>query len=494
MTAMGSHHLRQAIDEDNDKILVIIQMNGGNDGLNTIIPLDKYDILGNVRSNILIPESEVLNVSDNMGLHPSMSGLMSLYDDAQMTVVQDVGYPNQNRSHFRSIDIWTSGSPAELVWTTGWLGRYLEGLYPDYPIDYPNDEYPDPFALSIGSIVSETCQGTLVNYSLAISDPLSITPLSNEGQGSTPDTPYGRELEFLRTTIDQANAYGTVISAAAEMGSSSIEYGDSKLARQLQAIALLISGGLGTKIYIANIGGFDTHANQVEQGTTSTGIHAALLKDLSDAVYAFHEDLTSQGLEERVLTMTFSEFGRRIRSNGSNGTDHGTAAPMMFFGSCVSGGIIGDSPTLPDDPGVSDGVPMQYDFRSVYGSVLQDWFDIDVSVINAIFNAPYTYIPIVNRCNQTTPTDNIPSISGIEAYNFPNPFERLTTVAIASKGGPIRISLFNGMGHEIDIILDRTIASGELEIRYDGSHLVPGNYFCRVISNYGVKVFGMIKV
>lgn len=494
MAAASSHMLANAIGDRNDKILILIQLNGGNDGLNTIIPLDKYDLLANVRSNLIIPQNDIIQVEDTMGFHPNMTGLKELYDDGRMTILQDVGYPNQNRSHFRSTDIWTSGSPADEVWTTGWLGRYLEACHPSYPEGFPNEEFADPFALSIGSIVSETCQGTITNFSLALTDPLSIAPLSNNAADEVPDTPYGRELAFLRTTIEQANAYGEVISMAAEKGSNSVtDYPNTPLAEQLQAIALLISGGLGTKIYVANIGGFDTHANQVDANDSREGFHAELMTTLSEAVFAFQQDLKAQDLEERVITMTFSEFGRRIRSNGSFGTDHGTAAPMLFFGSCVNAGFMGDSPLLPDNPGVSDGVPMQFDFRSVYGSVLVDWFGVDQALVQSILQDEFTHLPIVTACSQTTPTED-PTTDLLQASNYPNPFFDWTTISVNYPGGTLRISVYNALGHELEVITSRNYGAGQHEIKFNGSHLSAGNYFCRIITEKSTRTFGMIKV
>ena len=310
-----------------------------------------------------------------------------------------------------------------------------------------------------------------------------------------PDTPYGRELDFLRTTIDQANAYGEVISAAAEKGTNSnSNYPNSQLAEQLRAIALLVSGGLGTKIYVANLGGFDTHANQVDNADPRLGSHANLLERLSEAMLAFQNDLRAQGLEERVITMTFSEFGRRIRSNGSLGTDHGTAAPMMFFGSCVNPGFIGESPLIPSEPEVSDGVPMQFDFRSVYGSILIDWFGIEQQVVNNILQDEFTYLPLVSGCGQTTPTDDIILDETLSVYNFPNPFENWTTISLDTEGGHIRISIFDALGHELQVITSKSLLPGNHEIKFDGGRLVPGNYYCRVISEKTSRTFGMIKV
>ena len=494
LKAAGSQMFHQAIDENNENILILIQLNGGNDGLNTIIPLQHYDLLANNRSNLIIPQNEILGVNDHFGFHPNMGGLRELYDDARMTVVHDVAYPNQNRSHFRSTDIWTSGSPSDEVWTNGWLGRYFEQDFPDYPEGFPNTDFPDPFALSIGSVVSETCQGTITNFSLALADPLSISPLSDQGDDQVPDSYYGEELQFLRDTIAQANAYGEVISAAAEKGTNTfMDYPETSLAQQLKAISLLISGGLKTRVYVANLGGFDTHANQVQEGDPTIGEHASLMQILSDAVYAFQQDLKTQGLEEKVLTMTFSEFGRRIRGNGSFGTDHGTAAPMLFFGSCINSGFIGQTPMLPDQPQVSDGVPMQFDFRSIYSSILIDWFGIEEEGVRTILQDEFTKVPVINACNQTTPTDDI-DLATIKAFNYPNPFDNWTTLTFESPGGHVRVSLFDALGSEVSVLSSRTFPSGTHEIKIDGSSLAAGNYFCRLVMENSIATIGMVKV
>ncbi len=495
ISAFSRSHMFNSLDDNNDNVLVLIQLNGGNDGLNMIIPLDKYDLLSNVRSNIIIPQNDIINIEQNFGLHPNMQGIKSLYDDAKMTVVQDVGYPNQNRSHFRSTDIWTSGSPADEFWSTGWLGRYLENRFPEFPEGYPNDDCPDPFAISIGSTVHETCQGSSSNYSIALRDPFSLAPLAEGGEDEAPDTPYGMELEFLRAIIAQSNAYADNVSDAANMGTNmSLLYNDdNNLAQQLKTIALLIAGGLRTRIFIANIGGFDTHANQVVEGETTTGDHAVLMQSISEAVTAFQDDLTLMGLEEKVMTMTFSEFGRRIRSNDSLGTDHGTAAPIMLFGSCVNPGIIGESPELPQNPSFQDGVPMQFDFRSIYGSILMDWFGVDQSEIRQILFEDFQYIPIIKSCNQTTANQNI-EIETIEISSYPNPCTNWMTISFESKGEHIRLSLFDALGQELKVITNQHLQAGNHNIKIETSSLSSGNYFYQIIGNSRMKTKGFIKI
>ncbi|MEO1257835.1 MAG: DUF1501 domain-containing protein [Bacteroidota bacterium] len=476
LRAMPKSSIFSAISSENDKVLVLIQLNGGNDGLATITPLDQYDKLANVRGNILIPQGSLLDVGSDNAFHPSMTGLKSQFDDGRMSVVQSVGYPNQNRSHFRSTDIWTSGSPADQQWTTGWLGRYLQEGAPDYPAGYPNSDCPDPFAITMGSLVSETCQGTAINYSLAINDPFSLNPLLDLEGSVPPMTPYGDELTFLRDSIEQTNAYGEVISNAASSASNMVTYPGldaNPLANQLKNVALMIAGGLQTKVYVVSIGGFDTHANQIGD-SPSVGVHANLLSQLSQAVDTFQRDLVLLGLDQRVLTMTFSEFGRRIRSNDSLGTDHGDAAPLMLFGSCIAPGFIGDNPEIPVNPGVQDAIAMQYDFRNVYGSVLMDWFEVAEDDVKNLLFADFNHLPIIEGCEATS-TENVKP--EIEAVAFPNPFSWSINVKFTSGYEHVKVSLFNGSAQEIQVLVNKKLNSGQHEFSYDGSHLPSGTYY-----------------
>lgn len=483
------------IDEENDRALVLVQLNGGCDGLNTIIPLDQYSALSQVRGNILLPENKVLSMTDTTGLHPAMNGMQDLFLDGKMNIVQSVGYPNQNRSHFRSKDIWMSGSPADEFWSTGWIGRYYYDRYPDFPDNYPNADHPHPFAITLGNIVSETCQGPAANYSLTLNDPFSLSPLT-EGEGDEiPNTPYGQELEFLRISISQTNDYAEVISAAADAGANSVDYPENNdLARQLRTVALLIAGGLRTKIYVVNIGGFDTHANQVAGGDATTGTHAELLGALSEAVSAFQADLQGLGLEERVVGMTFSEFGRRIRSNDSFGTDHGTAAPLIVFGSCVNATVMGDNPEISPDVDKAEGVPMQYDFRDVYGSILMDWFEVPEEKIKGILHDDFQYLPILQVCGRTTDIFHPDFADPVEIYNFPNPFRDWTTIAFRCRSEWVRLSIFDAMGNELRTLVNKRLPDGEHQVGFDGSSLATGTYFYRLQLEGRQKTRRMVKV
>lgn len=496
LAAFTESALINAVNPDSDRVLVLIQLNGGNDGLNTLVPIDQYDNLMQVRSNIMIPENNLIPLTDTLALHPNMEGVQQLYDQGLLGIVQSAGYPNQNRSHFRSTDIWTSASPAEENWTTGWLGRYMDGLYPGFPEGYPNDDHPHPFAITMGStIVSQTCQGSAANYSLALEDPFSLSAVM-EGEGNeVPDTPYGNELQFIRTTIAQTNAYAEVVTAAAELGSNAVDYpDDNRFAQQLRNVALLIAGGLQTKIYVVTLGGFDTHADQIVAGDTTIGEHATLLNTLSQAMASFQADLEALGVKERVLSMTFSEFGRRIRSNDSLGTDHGTAAPLMLFGNCVNPQILGENPEISPDVSVSEGVPMQYDFRDIYGSVLQDWFEVEEDTVRTLLHEDYTYLPVLLNCNVVNSIDEIAEQLPLQLEAFPNPMRNQFTLQFECEQEWVRIALFNDLGSEVKVIANRNLPAGRHRISVETQGLPSGPYFIRLQTADRVRTLRIVKV
>lgn len=495
LSAIGRNSFFPSFNNESDKVLVLIQMNGGNDGLNMVIPRDQYSELFKARSNVLIPENAIVPLSDAVGFHPVMTGLRSLYDEGQLGIVQSVGYPNQNRSHFRSSDIWFTGSPPDEFWTTGWIGRYLDSVVEGYPDGYPNEANPDPFAVTIGSIVSETCQGTAANYCLTITDPFSLTPLYEGSPTDVPGTPYGEELAFLRTTIAQTNAYGEVVTAAAEKATNLASYPeDNGLAQQLKTVALLIAGGLKTNIYVVSIGGFDTHANQVVESDKTNGIHAQLLRSLSEAIAAFQQDLKLLGLQDRVAGMTFSEFGRQIASNDSLGTDHGTAAPLILFGNCVQPDIMGDNPDIPGQVERGEGVPMQYDFRDVYGSILMDWFEVSQEDIKSMFYPGFNYLPLFNDCKPTAVKEDIKAGKDLLLNNYPNPFRNRTQIHFESVGGHVRLSIFNAMGSELQVLVDKRLEAGKHQLTFHGDQLPAGNYYYHLQLPGQAKTKRMVKV
>lgn len=494
---LASSALSSIINGESDRVLVLIQLNGGNDGLNTIVPLDQYDNLANVRSNIIIPQSNLLTIEDTLAFHPNMSGMQNMYQEGEIGIIQNVGYANQNRSHFRSTDIWMSGSSSEEVITTGWLGRDFDSNYPGFPEGYPNEDCPDPFAITMGSQASETCQGIGGNFSVAIRDPFNLNPLAAGGDDIVPMTPYGDELTYLRTIIEQTNAYGDSITAAAENGNSMMNYPeDNALAQALKNVATLVSGGLQTKIYIVGLGGFDTHANQTVDGDPTSGEHAALLNILSEAISIFQQDLKALGIEERVVGMTFSEFGRRIRSNDSLGTDHGDAAPLILFGNCVTPGVLGDNPEIGEDVGIQTGIPYQFDFRDIYGSVLMDWFEVEEEHVKSILYEDFNYLPIVNTCIDTSSNEVKFLKPQIDIHNYPNPFVSQTTIEFENPSNEhVHLSIIDTKGQTLKVLIDKTLSKGKHKINFDGRELTPGNYYYQItLKNGGQKTRLMTKL
>ncbi len=379
----------------NDHILILIQLNGGNDGLNTVVPMDSYEQLRKARPNILLPESQLLCLTNNLALHPNLEGLRILFEEQNLCIVQNVGYPNQNRSHFRSLDIWNSASPADKFWDTGWLARYLEKQHPHFPVNYPNETFPAPLAISLGNMVSETCQGLSANFGFTLNSLDNLRDLSEPPETAITPTPYTEALAFLRTGIVQTNAYVKVVEKAALKGNNKAHYpDDNELAQQLKIAARLISGGLPTRCYVLTLAGFDTHAHQVQKDEPHKGTHANLLKTLSDAIFAFQQDLRLLGLDNRVLGMTYSEFGRQIRSNDALGTDHGSAAPLFVFGNNIQQSVIGKNPAIPDEIAAQEGLKMQFDFRGVYGSMLQNWLGMAANEVPGIFSQDFNTLPI----------------------------------------------------------------------------------------------------
>ena len=255
------------------------------------------------------------------------------------------------------------------------------------------------------------------------------------------------------------------------------------MAEQLKIVARLVHGGLQTPVYMVSIGGFDTHSAQVEAGDTKEGSHADLLSQLSIAMEAFQDDLELLGISDRVVSMTFSEFGRRVQSNASTGTDHGAAAPLMVFGDAVQPGIIGNNPSIPRATTVNDNVPMQFDFRQVYGSILQDWFELPPSEVKALLGEDFNTLPIFKN-----------SLSRIDAFAdfmtqisigavFPNPAKDRALISYRTDGGgTLQLCIYDSLGRLIQTCFNKPHHSGEYEHELDLKGLAPGNYIIQLKS------------
>ncbi|HEX8331437.1 MAG TPA: DUF1501 domain-containing protein [Segetibacter sp.] len=480
---------------DNDHVLVLIQLNGGNDGLNTVIPIEYHGNYTNARSNIAIAENKALSIpgTNKIALHPSMRGMQELFKEGKAAVVQSVGYPAPSFSHFRATDIWMSASDSTQVVNSGWTGRYLNNEYPNFPNGYPNTSMPHPLAIQIGSVTSLTLQGPAVSMGMSISNPTNFYNLVNGIQDPAPNTPAGKELTFVRQVAQQTQQYASVIKdAAARVTTQSTYPTGNTLGDQLKIVARLIKGGLKTRVYMVTMGGFDTHAVQANSTDTTTGAHATLLQRVSDAVKAFQDDLKFLDVEDRVMGMTFSEFGRRIKSNSSGGTDHGAAAPLFVFGKQVISGVVGNTPVVSSSVNVNDNLPFQYDFRSIYATLLENWLCVSNTDLQNIMLKNFQTLPLVNAgaCKTVQPNNSGNSL----ITNYPNPFQQKTTISFTSGGGHTLIQVIDAMGRVIKTLADADYTPGTYTVNFDSGALPPGVYYARLQNLSTQQVRTMLKV
>lgn len=357
-----------------ETVLVVIELTGGNDGLNTVVPF-RDPLYKSARPQLNLASDKVLKIDRQLGFHPSLTGFSQLLEDSQLAIVQGVGYPNPNRSHFESMDIWHKAT-REKSERFGWLGRTtsLAGSKlsamsvgdGESPLALFSPAGPAASVRSLDSYRLKTGEDRReMMEKFANRKPSTANPLLSLVQNST------------------ASAYETarrLESVAA--GAKKTDYPQTSLGKRLQLVGQLIAAELPERIYYVSHGGFDTHANQLD-------VHPRLLKELGDAVRAFQTDLKDQGHADRVVTMTFSEFGRRVKENGSGGTDHGVASQMMFVGPKVQTGVIGEHPRLDD---LTDGdLKHHTDFRSVYATVLDQWLGVDAK---AVLGRAFETVPV----------------------------------------------------------------------------------------------------
>lgn len=354
---------------------------------------------------------------------------------------------------------------------------------------------PDPLAIQIGSIVSPAFQGANTNNGIAISSATDFYNLVAGVQDPVPNTYAGKELSYIRLIANQADHFSTVIKKAALAAPTQGDYPDNYLAAQLKIVARLIAGGLKTRMYMVSMGGFDTHASQVD-GDTTKGQHADLLGDISSSVKAFMDDLKRIGASRRVAGMTFSEFGRRIKSNGSMGTDHGAAAPMIVFGDYVNQGVLGNTPPMPTQVSVADNVPMQYDFRSVYASILEQWFCVPSTDLKKLLFSDYQSLPLMSgiACGTVTGIDDVNAAGEHTITNYPNPFTDKTTITYKTRGGFTMVQIFDTMGRLVGTPQQGSQPAGQYTLSFDASRLANGIYYARLQNNATQDVRPMLKV
>jgi uncharacterized protein (DUF1501 family) len=404
MQAEAANPLLQLISMgslDNGRKLVIIQLNGGNDGLNTLIPKDQYANLLTARPSVLMPESSILPINGYTatGLHPSMTEMNTMFTNRLMNITQGVSYPNPSFSHFRATDIWFTGSDSDTQLPSGWVGRHLNEEFPNFPTGYPTAAMPHPLAIQIGAQASVMTQGPAINMCMTVSNPNSFYQIVNGTVDPAPPTLYGNELTYIRQIKQQSSAYNDAVKNAytstTNVGQKYPPHDTNRLADQLKIVARLIRGGLKTPVFVVNHQtSFDTHSNQVDATDKTKGSHATMLGALSKAIDAFQDDINLMGKGDLVFGMTFTEFGRRIKSNASNGTDHGAGTPMFFFGKKANPVILGNNPVISANVQVNDNIPMQFDFRSVYYTILKQWFELTPAQLNNVMFTTYPEVPI----------------------------------------------------------------------------------------------------
>jgi uncharacterized protein (DUF1501 family) len=352
-----------------ERVLVLIQLAGGNDGLNTVVPYAD-PIYHRARPALAIGEGSVLKLNDTLGLHPSLTGLQKLWDQGRLGIVQGVGYPQPDRSHFRSMDIWHTAQPDVTQPQTGWVGRTLDaateashGVREAAAVGLERL----PLALVGNRVVPPTIQKLDVfKLNEAGGQPLrsAAWKVATEAASAA-----GSQLDFLRRSARASLASADRLKSLGDSYQTAVDYPSTGLSQQLKLVAQMIAADLPARIYFVSLDGFDTHAQQLPG-------HAALMAELSGAIAAFTADLEEHGLTQRVLTATFSEFGRRVAENGSLGTDHGAASSMFVVGP-NRGGLFGTAPSLTD---LDDGDPkFTTDFRRVYATLLEKWLEVDAT-------------------------------------------------------------------------------------------------------------------
>jgi uncharacterized protein (DUF1501 family) len=504
LTASGPSPLTAAIAAaETDNILILIRLSGGNDGLSTVIPMEQYDSYANARPNIYIPESKVLKLTDEFGVPSYMTALEPMWGDGQFKAVHGVGYEGQSLSHFTGSDIFAN---TDLTTTgfqglnTGWMGRHFENIYPDYLINPP----AAPAAIQIGQFGNLVFQGEETNYAFVTSNIDQLEEIAESGlQYSLDDMlfgdcMYGDQLKFLRGVANTTYEYSGLIHEAYERGQNQVEYQDNGFARQLALLARLIKGNLGTKVYMISMGGFDTHGNQPLA-------HERLMTNLSVAIDNFYDDLGFTQQDDKVLSMTFSEFGRRIFENGSNGTDHGKAAPTLFFGSGLNGSaFVGDHPTL-DNPDGRGNLEYTMDFRDLYATVLAEWLCVDIPLVEQhLLNHPYAPVNLGFNCSgiefpDIVYSDGEPTLPTTEPTE-PTPFDPELLEAVVHKpfyptdstphiylempfSAHVDIQLYNILGQNVGTVFNEMMFEGSTEInireRMPG-HLSTGKYIYRI--------------
>ncbi len=485
-----------------DQVMIFVQLHGGNDGLNTIVPLNQYNEYYTLRPNIALPQSgsrKIINLDSaltdekQVGVHPDMLAFKQMYDDGSASVVLNVGYESMNLSHFRGRDILFMGGDSGDYYNSGWMGRFLNIEYPGYPDSYPNTEMPDPIGIELGhsaSIAFHRENGIPIGFSIDEPDNFYklITGVGIDPPLLYPDSHAGEEYRFLTQMEAKSNQYAERLKQLYDKGknTASVVYPDlypynaperflhNPLTGQLRLIARLLNGGIKTRIFLCRIGGFDTHSGQVEKYDTSMGAHGALLYHLTSAMKAFYDDLKAMSLDSKVVSLTFTEFGRRAHSNASYGTDHGTATPILLFGSSLKGGVSGNNPNLSN----LDGGNLRYDvdYRRLYTTLLSDWMGASNDTLNKVGFGDY----VGQKLDLLTGIKDSRLGANYGINVFPNPASEKVSLRInVNSNTKAALTLSNTSG-QIVLTRDFMLNSGEQLLEVNVSNLSGGIYLITI--------------
>ena len=508
----------QCPDISNRK-LILINLAGGNDGLNAVIPLNQYDLYSNLRPNIKIQNSgpnayiqldKGLSFDKQVGLHPGLKGFKSIYDKGVLRIIQGVGYPSQNKSHFKSTDLYLTGNDGKSLdngANSGWIGRFMEQYYADQLAE------PFPLAIEMGSPKNSLGFHGIEEHGMSLNitgqDPSGYYSILNGLGGEPPEnlpiSDYGKELDFLINTDKLSNKYAKQISNAFNKGQNTVGYPDTNFSDQLKTVAKLISGDLQSKVFMVRIGGFDTHNAQVQGSGDILGRHNDLLTELSEGVEAFISDMTQQNLADDIVGLTFSEFGRKAKENGNLGTDHGEIAPMFVFGSAVEGGVSGTNPDLSEASGTNNFQleTVQYDYRETIGTLLQDYLGADNNVIDGTFFNHASLGSFYDAKIENLIKDQFnvsksclkESTLGVKEWLewgvFPNPFKDTVNLVSLKEEEYINYELYALSGELLMRNKQRTLMES---VKLDLGHLDSGTYILKVFSSKGQEVHKIIKM
>ncbi len=462
---------------NSDKIVVFVKMNGGNDGFNTLIPHQNYSYY-DLRPTIAISAEESHPITDTLGFHPALNNWQELYNEQKMAIIQGVGYQNGNLSHFRSSDIWDTGSNEDIELTTGWIGRLLETEYPDFPNNSPEH----PLAIQYNSANLLEFKTADSNTGLYIYDPEIMESIItgnyiDDINQNIPDTFGGGELAFIKELDYMAFNYCQILSDSAQNAPNTIfSYPTTNIGNQFKITSKLITGGLSTPFYRLYQNGYDTHIDQLSR-------HEQLLSELSSALNVFINEMETLGLLDRILIITTSEFGRRVYENGSGGTDHGTSAPLFIFGSKINSGIYGIDPDF-NQLDENDNPQVQFDYRQIYTSIITDWFGLNHSVANQIFSENFNKISFVNT-NMSSGNYIKPRHIAIQAP-YPNPFNNSVTLDYKLfKDSSVKIVIFDIKGNLIKNLFSGKQTSGFKSIKWNatnnkGKIVSAGEYLAKI--------------